>query len=69
MSVTYESGLLTRDYLFFTPASGCMFHGCYITLINLIVIAPLAKLNTELAQVGRTGLLSGRIKLGGMMKW
>lgn len=61
----YESGLLTRDYLFFSLLLLVVcFMGVAITLINLIVIAPLAKLNTELAQVGRTGLLSGRIKTG-----
>jgi PAS domain S-box len=38
--------------------------GVAITLINLIVIAPLSKLNAELAQIGKTGLLSGRLKTG-----
>ncbi|HOL42174.1 MAG TPA: CHASE4 domain-containing protein, partial [Methanospirillum sp.] len=59
----YESGLLTRDYLFFSLLLLVLcFMGVAITLLNLIVIAPLAELNAELAQVGRSGLLSGRIK-------
>jgi len=58
----YESGLLTRDYLFFSLLLLVLcFMGVAITLLNLIVIAPLAELNAELAQVGSSGLLSGRI--------
>lgn len=61
----YESGLLTRDYLFFSLLLLVVcFMGVAITLINLIVIAPLSELNAELAQIGKTGLLSGRLKTG-----
>ncbi|PWR72925.1 CHASE4 domain-containing protein [Methanospirillum stamsii] len=59
----YESGILTRDYLFFSLLLlAVSFMGVAITLINLIVIAPLGELNKELAKVGETGLLSVRIK-------
>ncbi len=60
----YARGLLTRDYLFFSLLLLVVsFMGVAITLINLIVIAPLNELNQELAQVGKTGLLSSRIKI------
>lgn len=61
----YERGLLTRNYLLFSLLLlAICFMGVAVTLINLIVIAPLSELNTELLQVGKTGLLSGRIKIG-----
>ena len=61
----YERGLLTRNYLFFSLLLLALcFMGVAVTLINLVVIAPLSELNTELLQVGQTGLLSGRIKTG-----
>jgi len=61
----YERGLLTRDYLFFSLLLLALcFMGVAVTLINLVVIAPLSELNAELLQVGQTGLLSGRIKTG-----
>lgn len=61
----YMSGLYTRDYLFFSLLLLVIcFMGVAITLINLIVIAPLGELNTELEKVGKSGLLSGRIKTG-----
>lgn len=61
----YESGLLSRNYLFFSLLLLMLsFMGVAITLINLIIIAPLNGMNAELAEVGKTGLLSGRIKTG-----
>ena len=61
----YERGLLTRNYLFFSLLLLALcFMGVAVTLINLVVIAPLSELNAELLKVGQTGLLSGRIKTG-----
>jgi len=60
----YESGLVTRDFLFFSLLLlAVSFMGIAITLINLIVIAPLGELNNELIKVGKSGLLSGRINI------
>ena len=53
----YERGLLTRDYLFFSLLLLALcFMGVAVTLINLVVIAPLSELNAGSLQVGQTGL-------------
>lgn len=61
----WESGRTTRNYLFFSLLLLVVcFMGVAVTLINLVIIAPLGELNKELASVGQSGLLSGRIKTG-----